>query len=135
MGRLAKKPEMEKYMKECVDIIVLDEVDEMVRNPGFFKQIKPICSICTKARVFAFTATPSDKALKFKSLPLGSLIHLDADDADSSNHVHEISASRAKTLCLPYWHLLKRVCQQSHDILQYFHVRRIRIPLPREGWM
>jgi hypothetical protein len=53
MGRLAaKKPEMEKYMKECVDIIVLDEVDEMVRNPGFFKQIKLICSICTKARVF-----------------------------------------------------------------------------------
>jgi superfamily II DNA/RNA helicase len=71
MGRLAKKPEMEKYMKECVDIIVLDEVDEMVRNPGFFKQIKLICSICTKARVFAFTATPSDKALKFKISTIG----------------------------------------------------------------
>jgi hypothetical protein len=35
-GPAAKKPEM-KYMKECVDIIVLDEVDEMVRNPGFFQ--------------------------------------------------------------------------------------------------
>jgi ATP-dependent RNA helicase MSS116 len=96
---LAKKPEMEKYMKECVDIIVLDEVDEMVRNPGFFKQIKLICSICTKARVFAFTATPSDKALKFvQSLPLGSLIHLDADDADSSNHVHENISVPSKDL-------------------------------------
>jgi superfamily II DNA/RNA helicase len=52
-------------MENEVDIIVLDEVDEMVRNPGFFKQIKLICSICTKARVFAFTATPSDEALKF----------------------------------------------------------------------
>jgi superfamily II DNA/RNA helicase len=96
-GPAAKKPEMEKYMKECVDIIVLDEVDEMVRNPGFFKQIKLICSICTKARVFA-TATPSDKALKFKSLPLGSLIHLDADDADSSNHVHENISVPSKDL-------------------------------------
>jgi superfamily II DNA/RNA helicase len=81
MGRAHKEPgEVEKYMKERVDIIVLDEVDEMVCNPGFFKQIKLICSICTKARVFRFTATPSDKALKFGyTLPLGSLIHLDAD--------------------------------------------------------
>jgi superfamily II DNA/RNA helicase len=42
---------MKEYMENEVDIIVLDEVDEMVRNPGFFKQIKLICSICTKARV------------------------------------------------------------------------------------
>jgi superfamily II DNA/RNA helicase len=87
---LAKEPAMKEYMENEVDIIVLDEVDEMVRNPGFFKQIKLICSICTKARVFAFTATPSDEALKFvKSLPLKSLVQLDADDADSKNHVHE----------------------------------------------
>jgi hypothetical protein len=55
MGRLMKKPEMEKYMKECVDIIVLDEVDEMVRNPGFF-QADQTDRICTKARVcFRYT--------------------------------------------------------------------------------
>jgi superfamily II DNA/RNA helicase len=90
---------MKEYMENEVDIIVLDEVDEMVRNPGFFKQIKLICSICTKARVFAFTATPSDEALKFVKSPLKSLVQLDADDADSKTTYTRYITVPSSTSC------------------------------------
>jgi superfamily II DNA/RNA helicase len=68
----------------------------MVRNPGFFKQIKLICSICTKARVFAFTATPSDEALKFVKSPPQIAVQLDADDADSKTTYMNISPYRVR---------------------------------------
>jgi hypothetical protein len=46
-------PELSSFMEKRVGVIVLDEVDEMVRNPGFFRQVVRIVEACKSARIFA----------------------------------------------------------------------------------
>jgi hypothetical protein len=53
----------------------------MVRNPGF--QTDKADLFYLQRRVFAFTATPSDEALKFVKSHLKSLVQLWVDDADN----------------------------------------------------
>jgi ATP-dependent RNA helicase MSS116 len=89
-SKLAKVPEMKEFMKDRVSVIVLDEVDELVRNPGFFSHLNDICAACTSARILAFTATHSAPALEFvKSANARDTVHIDADDANRNNHTHE----------------------------------------------
>jgi superfamily II DNA/RNA helicase len=83
-------PELSSFMEKRVGVIVLDEVDEMVRNPGFFRQVVRIVEACKSARIFAFTATHSVRALGFVRDANGrDLVHINADDASRNNHTHE----------------------------------------------
>jgi hypothetical protein len=68
-------------MKEDMENEVVSVDEEMVRNPGF--QTDKADLFYLQRRVFAFTATPSDEALKFVKSHLKSLVQLWVDDADN----------------------------------------------------
>lgn len=55
----------QRYASERLTMIVLDEVDEMVRNPGFKKDVEILIKASPNARVVSTTATGSPEARDF----------------------------------------------------------------------
>jgi superfamily II DNA/RNA helicase len=122
-------PELSSFMEKRVGVIVLDEVDEMVRNPGFFRQVVRIVEACKSARIFAFTATHSVRALGFVRDANGrDLVHINADDASRNNHTHEHHVKPSASLMPALKALVDRESGgQGDDLLQHIDVCRVRL--------
>lgn len=88
--KMAKAPEFATWLAENVGVVVVDEVDGLMEDPMKKIEITKVAALCKTARIQAFTATHSEPSLAWMHGVNGKdLVHIDASDADATNHVHQ----------------------------------------------
>lgn len=114
------------YAANRLSVIVLDEVDEMVRNPGFLREIKQVIASSPSARLVAMTATHSPQALDFvrevSDRSKRGLTHIDAGDPQENGaavHRHTVTSVDASQILPTLVEVLRDELAGGHKILVF----------------
>jgi superfamily II DNA/RNA helicase len=98
-----------EYAAKRLSVIVLDEVDEMIRNPGFKRDVQKLIELSPNARVMSLTATSSSESQSFArqiSKSAGRhLVEVDAVSGFKPNHTHESVVVKAEDI-IPSLHTI-----------------------------
>ena len=114
----SKSPESSSsrgYAAKRLSVIVLDEVDEMIRNPGFKRDVQKVIELSPQARIMSMTATSSTESQAFARQIAKSagrqLVEVDAVSGFKPNHTHESVVVKAEDI-MPALHTI--VAEELH---------------------
>jgi superfamily II DNA/RNA helicase len=122
LGLVKGSPRFAAWLSK-VNVIVLDEVDAIVADPSFGREVERIISMVTAPRLMAFTATHTDKAYdKIRSMVKGPVYHIIAGRVYKSNVNHHALVVKPEELFNCLAHVLAAEARRpGHKVIVFFN--------------
>jgi ATP-dependent RNA helicase MSS116 len=122
LGLAKSSPRFSEWLAK-VNVVVLDEVDAIVADPSFGKEVEKIIAMVKQPRVMAFTATHTDQAYdKIRSIVKGQLHHLVAGKVHRSKVDHQALIVKPFDLFVTLAHVLAAESRRpDHKVIVFFN--------------